>query len=61
MRGCRSIPAVLLAILFLIVWDLRKLPAGGASGDAFSVVVLPDTQIYAWKYPEIFEGENDVA
>ncbi len=26
--------------------------------DAFTVVVLPDTQIYAWLYPETFEAQT---
>lgn len=29
----------------------------GPDPDAFMVVVLPDTQIYAWKYPETFEAQ----
>lgn len=58
MQGCRSIPAILLAALFLIIGDPDPSPAGGVSHDAFSVVVLPDTQMYAWKYPEIFGAQT---
>jgi 3',5'-cyclic AMP phosphodiesterase CpdA len=29
----------------------------GGDGD-FSLVVLPDTQIYAWKYPELFDAQT---
>ena len=30
----------------------------GATDEDFSLVVLPDTQIYAWKYPEIFQAQT---
>ena len=30
----------------------------GATDEDFSVVVLPDTQIYAWKYPELFHAQT---
>jgi hypothetical protein len=31
---------------------------GGAGGNAFTIVVLPDTQYYASSYPEIFEAQT---
>src|SRR5688572_27595297 len=29
-----------------------------AAGDPFTVVMMPDTQIYAWKHPEIFDSQT---
>jgi hypothetical protein len=58
MRLRLCIPAVLLAALFLFVGDLQQQPAIGKTDEAFSVVVLPDTQIYAWKHPEIFHAQT---
>ncbi len=53
LRG--SLPAALLVLL--IGW-FHATAARGATDDAFSVVVLPDTQIYAWKYPELFHAQT---
>ncbi len=30
-----------------------------AEEEAFSIVVLPDTQIYAWKYPDLFRAQTE--
>src|SRR5688500_9448184 len=35
----------------------RMLAVGGPDG-SFSIVVLPDTQVYAEKYPEIFNSQT---
>ena len=56
-RGRRSVTAILLGILFLCLWNLLPQPLWGVPGEAFSVVVLPDTQIYAWKHPELFYAQ----
>lgn len=52
------IVAVLAATLLAL--DGSFLASFGSEGqeEAFAVVVLPDTQIYAWKYPEIFEAQT---
>lgn len=57
-RGKRLPAATLVAVLLLLDGVcLRSLRAEG-QGEGFSVVVLPDTQIYAWKYPEIFDAQT---
>jgi hypothetical protein len=53
LRG--SLPAVLIVMLF--GW-LNATAAIAPTAEDFSVVVLPDTQIYAWKYPEIFHAQT---
>jgi hypothetical protein len=53
LRGSLSI----VLLVLLIVW----LHAGGACGatdEDFSVAVLPDTQIYAWKFPELLSAQT---
>jgi len=49
---------LLLAFLVVAVGWLNAAPAFGAKDGEFSVVVLPDTQIYAWKYPELFHAQT---
>jgi hypothetical protein len=51
MRLAALLAGVLAALLFLPV------PVALAE-DGFSLVVLPDTQVYAWKYPEIFRSQT---
>jgi len=46
------------ALPVLFVGLLITSGAFGAPDEDFSVVVLPDTQIYAWKYPEIFHAQT---
>ena len=43
--------------LLLIGW-LHATGACGATDEDFSIVVLPDTQIYAWKHPELFHAQT---
>ena len=39
-------------------WDVGELPPGlRPTGDEFIVVVLPDTQIYAQRFPETFDSQ----
>jgi hypothetical protein len=44
-------------LLLLIGW-LNTTGAFGETDEAFSIVVLPDTQIYAWKYPELLPAQT---
>jgi hypothetical protein len=44
-------------LLLLIGW-LHAEGACGATDEDFTIVVLPDTQIYAWKYPELFHAQT---
>ena len=34
-------------------------PGGGAEREPFTIVVLPDTQFYSEKYPEIFQAQTE--
>ncbi len=51
--------AVLIAtgLLIQVVLGVRPVVAS-PEGGAFTIVVLPDTQIYAWRYPEIFMAQT---
>ena len=53
LRG--GLPAALLVVL--ICW-MSATDAFGTTDEDFSIVVLPDTQIYAWKYPELFHAQT---
>ena len=57
-RGDRLLAAAFVAALLLIDGFLPTSPVAEGQDEAFSVVVLPDTQIYAWKYPEIFDAQT---
>ena len=57
-RASLSVTAMLFAALFFAVGGLLPREASGLSGEAFSLVVLPDTQIYAWKHPKIFSAQT---
>jgi len=46
------------ALLLLLIGWLHAAGACGATDKEFSVVVLPDTQIYAWKYPELLPAQT---
>jgi 3',5'-cyclic AMP phosphodiesterase CpdA len=51
-RGCTA-----WFLLLLIGWFCTADALAGTE-EGFSVVVLPDTQIYAWKHPELFHAQT---
>jgi 3',5'-cyclic AMP phosphodiesterase CpdA len=58
MKNVRLITAGLLAAFLLFFDGCNRLLAAEGAAEAFSVVVLPDTQIYAWQHPEIFYAQT---
>jgi len=55
-RSRPAVAAVFLAALFFFIGGLFPRHANSVSGEAFTIVVLPDTGVYAWKYPDIFHA-----
>lgn len=59
--GLRSgvrITACLSVFIVILVGSLVPSVAGGTKDEVFSIVVLPDTQNYAWKFPELFRAQT---
>ncbi|MBL6763462.1 MAG: metallophosphoesterase [Verrucomicrobiae bacterium] len=55
----RRVPTlILLASLFVFSNALRA-AAPEPLKDGFTIVVMPDTQIYAWKFPEVYSAQTE--
>jgi 3',5'-cyclic AMP phosphodiesterase CpdA len=50
--------AILISVLLAFCGQASALQPADEEAPCFSIVVLPDTQIYAWKYPEIFHAQT---
>jgi hypothetical protein len=60
--GPAGAPEVTMPVIWLLAVAACDEPPAAVvpvgDPDAFTVVVLPDTQIYAWLYPETFEAQT---
>ena len=54
LRRVAILTGLMCALAAVDAWPAWAGDPENESGQAFSLVVLPDTQYYAWKYPEIF-------